>query len=85
MEHRESLTVRFPTGLLAKAKLHKSKDESLNDLVIKAIEREVRHRQGLSAHHRIVARREKIRQKTGTQTSSVDLIRQLREGEARDD
>lgn len=42
----------------------------------------MRYRQGLVAHHRIVARREQIRKKTGTQPDSVDLIRQLREGEA---
>jgi hypothetical protein len=80
MEEREALTVRFPTGLLAQVRKHKSQDESLNDLVIKALEREVRYRQGLTAHHRIVTRREKIREKTGTQPNSVDLIRQLREG-----
>jgi len=57
----------------------------LNDLIIKALEREVRYRQGLAAHHSIVARREKIREKTGTQPNSTRLIRQLREGEARYD
>ncbi|WP_250124284.1 YlcI/YnfO family protein [Chroococcidiopsis sp. CCMEE 29] len=85
MEEREALTVRFPAGLLAQMRKHKSQDESLNDLVINALEREVRYRQGLAAHHRIVARREKIRQKTGTQPNSVDLIHQLREGSARYD
>jgi hypothetical protein len=85
MEEREALTVRFPTHLLAQVRLHKSQGESLNDLIIKALEREVRYRQGLAAHHRIVARREKIREKTGTQPNSTNLIRQLREGEARYD
>lgn len=85
MEEREALTVRFPTYLLAQIKLHKSQGESLNDLIIKALEREVRYRQGLAAHYRIVARREKIREKTGTQPNSTNLIRQLREGEARND
>ena len=85
MEKREALTVRFPTGLLAQARLHKSQDESLNDLVIKALEREVRYRRGLAAHHRIVVRREQIREKTGTQPASVDLIRQLRESPRLDD
>lgn len=85
MEEREALTVRFPTGLLAQVKKHKLQDESLNDLVIKALEREVRYRQGLAAHQRIVARREKIREKTGTQANSTDLIRQFREGSERYD
>lgn len=55
MEEREGLTVRFPVGLLAQVRKHKSQDESLNDLVIKALEREVRYRRGLAAHHSIVA------------------------------
>lgn len=84
MEEREALTVRLRAGLLAQVKLHKSEGESLNDLIVKALEREVRYRQGLATHHRIVARREKIRKKTGIQTDSTGLIRQLREGEGRD-
>lgn len=78
-------TVRLPVGLLTQAKLYKSQDESLNDLVIAAMEREVSRRKGLAAHHRIIARREEIKHKTGTQPSSVGLIRQLREGELGDD
>lgn len=85
MEKQKSLTVRFPGGLLAQLKLHKSQDESLNDLVIKALEREIRYRKGIAAHHRIVARRESIKRRTGTQQSSTTLIRQLREDDARDD
>lgn len=85
MEERESLTVRFPVGLLTQLKLHKSQNESLNDVVIKALEREIRYRKSLAAHHRIVARRESIRRRTGIQQSSATLIRQLREGDGRDD
>ncbi|AFZ31040.1 hypothetical protein Glo7428_2534 [Gloeocapsa sp. PCC 7428] len=85
MEERESLTVRFPVGLLTQLKLHKSQDESLNDAVIKALEREIRYCKGLAAHHKIVARCESIRRRTGTQQSPVILIRQLREGDGRDD
>jgi len=81
MEERESLTVRLPAGLLTQAKLYKAQNESLNDLAIAALTREVSRRKGLSAHSRIIDRREKIKQKTGTQPSSVDLIRQLRAGE----
>lgn len=82
MEEQEAITVRFPVGLLAQVRLHKLKGESLNNMIVKALKREVRYRQGLVAHHRIVARREQIRKKTETQPDSVDLIRQLREGEA---
>lgn len=85
MEERESLTVRLPAGLLTQAKLYKAQHESLNDLAIAALAREVSRRKGLSAHSRIIARREKIKQKTGIQPSSVDLIRQLRVGELRND
>lgn len=82
MEEQEAITVRFPAGLLAQVRLHQLKGESLNNMIVKALEREVSYRQGLVAHHRIVARREQIRKKTGTQPDSLDLIRQLREGEA---
>lgn len=85
MEEQESLTVRFPVGLLTKWKLHKLQDKSLNDVMIKVLEREIRYHKGLAAHHRIVARRESIGRRTGTQQSSVILIRQLREGDGRDD
>ena len=65
MEEREVLTIRFPAELLAQVRKHKSQDKSLNDLVVKALEREVRHRQGLAAHHSIVARREKLGKRQG--------------------
>jgi hypothetical protein len=64
-----------------KVKLHKSEGESLNDLIVKALEREVRYCQGLATDHRIVARRKRIRKKTGIQTDFTGLIHQLREGE----
>ncbi|MBW4663711.1 MAG: hypothetical protein KME01_05830 [Chroococcus sp. CMT-3BRIN-NPC107] len=78
MEERESLTVYLPAGLLTEATLYKAQSESL-------LTREVNRRKGLSAHSRIIARREKIKQKTGTLPSSVDLIRQLRSGESQYD
>jgi hypothetical protein len=78
MESR--ITVRFPEQLLRQAKNLKAKKESLNDLVITALEQEVRRRQGWAAHQRIVARREAIRAKTGIQPNSTEVIRDLREG-----
>ncbi|MEH2236951.1 YlcI/YnfO family protein [Nostoc sp.] len=38
---REALTIRFPADLLVKAKKIKEGNESLNDLVVEALEREV--------------------------------------------
>lgn len=78
MEERESLTVYLPAGLLTQVKLYKAQNESLNDLAIAALEREISRREGLAVHQRIIARREKINQKTGTQPSSINLIRQFR-------
>ncbi|WP_375478882.1 YlcI/YnfO family protein [uncultured Nostoc sp.] len=48
MEH-EALTICFPPDLLAKAKKLKEGSESFNDLILKALEREIRHRQGCAA------------------------------------
>jgi hypothetical protein len=54
-------------------------------MVVEAIAREVRRRRSLAAHQRIVARSAEVEAKTGIQSSSVDLIRQLRAGEGRRD
>ncbi|MEH2388163.1 MAG: YlcI/YnfO family protein [Nostoc sp.] len=43
---REALTIRFPADLLVKAKKIKEGSESLNDLVVEALEREVSRRRG---------------------------------------
>ncbi|GAX42510.1 hypothetical protein NIES4075_35110 [Tolypothrix sp. NIES-4075] len=82
---REAVTIRFPADLLAKAKKLKFVSESLNDLVVEALENEVRRRRGWAAHQRIVARSETVKAKTGIQPTSGDLIRSFREGEKRRD
>ncbi len=82
---REALTIRFPSELLAKAKKLKGSNESFNDLVVEALESEVRRRRGWAAHQRITARSEIIKAKTGIQQSSIEMIRSLREGEGRRD
>ncbi|MBW4598052.1 MAG: hypothetical protein KME29_00155 [Calothrix sp. FI2-JRJ7] len=82
---REAVTIRFPSGLLETAKSFKDGNESFNDLVIDAVERELRRRKGIAAHQRIVARSQKIKNRTDTQESSIDLIRNLREGKERRD
>lgn len=82
---RESVTIRFPFALLTKAKSLKVDEESFNDLVVKALDHEIRRRQAISAHHRIHSRRQSILERTGVQSSSSELIRELRSGEARHD
>ncbi|WP_414751976.1 YlcI/YnfO family protein [Anabaena sp. CCY 9910] len=82
---REALTIRFPVELLTKARKLKGSNESLNDLVVEALEFEVRRRRGWAAHQRILARSATIKAKTGTQPSSTEMIRSLREGEGRRD
>lgn len=78
MESR--ITVRFPEELLDNAKTVKTEEESLNDLVVLALEREVRRRKGLAAHQRILA----IGRQLPKQPDPTELIHQLREGEERD-
>lgn len=82
---REALTVRFPSDLLAKARKLKDDGESFNDLIVEALETEVKRRRGWAAHQRIIARSETIKAKTGIQPSSTDMIRSLREAEGRRD
>lgn len=82
---REALTIRFPADLLVKAKKIKESSESLNDLVVEALEREVSRRRGWAAHQRIIARSETVKAKTGIQAASTDLTRSLREYEGRRD
>lgn len=75
---RESITIRFPAGLLAQAKALKVDEESFNDLVVQALDHEVHRRQAISAHERIRSRRQAILHRTGVQPESTDLIRGLR-------
>lgn len=74
---REALTIRFPSDLLAKARKLKQDNESFNDLIVEALENEVRRRRGWAAHQRIIARSENVKAKTGIQPASTDLIRNL--------
>ena len=82
---REALTIRFPSELLTKARKLKGSNESFNDLVVEALESEVKRRRVWAAHQRILARSETIKAKTGIQPSSTEMIRSLREGEGRRD
>jgi hypothetical protein len=78
---RESITIRFPAALLTQAKSLKVDEESFNDLVVEALDHEVRRRQAIAAHHRIQDRRQSILKRTGVQPDSTGLIRELRSGE----
>ncbi|MFN6482954.1 MULTISPECIES: hypothetical protein [unclassified Nostoc] len=49
MEH-EALIIRFPPDLLAKAKKLKEGSAYYNDLIVNALEGEVRHRRGWAAY-----------------------------------
>jgi hypothetical protein len=91
---REAVTIRIPADLLEQARQFREGSESFNEMVVEAIcasqqrfaiTREVRGRRSLAAHQRIVARSAQVEAKTGIQSSSVDLIRQLRADEGRRD
>jgi len=82
---REALTIRFPAELLQKMRALKQADESLNDLVVHALEKEMKWRSAWAAHEQIQALREQVKQRTGVHPDSAPLIRQLRQGEGRRD
>lgn len=85
MERREALTIRFPLNILEGARETKSEGESLNDLIVKAVEHEIRRRKSMDAHEGIMRIREQIRARNAVLTDSVPLIRAMREGEGRRD
>lgn len=78
---REAVTIRFPVDLLTQAKQLKKGKESFNELVIEAVEQEIKRRRAITAHESIVARRAQIKARTGVQPGATALIRSLREGE----
>lgn len=80
---REPLTIRVPPAVLARARQLKAAGESLNDLIVHAIEQEVRRREGFQAHEQILRVRQQVRRRTGGQPDATELIRAMREGEAR--
>lgn len=47
---REALTIRFPAELLQKIRALKREDESLNDLIVQALEKEMKWRSAWAAH-----------------------------------
>ena len=77
---RSAISIGIPADLLQQAKQFRESRESFNEMLVDAIARQVRRRWALAAHQRIVGRSAEVEAKTGMQSSSVDLIRQLRAG-----
>ncbi len=85
MERRDAQTIRFPAGVLQRAREVKEQDESINQFVVEAVEREIARREGLAAIEEARGIRERVRARYGVHPDSVPLIRALREGEERRD
>jgi len=83
METREPLTIRFPPALLKEAREVKAQRESLNDLVVRAVEQEVRRRRGLQAYDTILRVRATVKAETGLHPDSTASVRSLRDGSER--
>ncbi|MBE9128042.1 MULTISPECIES: hypothetical protein [unclassified Coleofasciculus] len=82
---REAITIRLPANLLEQARQFREGSESFKEMVVEAIAHKVRRRRSLAVHQRIMARSAEVEAKTGIQSSSMDLIRQLRAGEVHPD
>jgi hypothetical protein len=83
IDRREAITVRLPAGLAARVRGVRSAAESLNDVLIEAVEREVRRRQARGAYDSITRLREEILRERGVSGDSSSTIRELREGSGR--
>ena len=80
---REAVTIRFLILLLKQAKQLKDGGESFNELVVEAVEREVKRRQATVTHQSILTRRAQIKARTGVHPNANVLIRSVREGDMR--
>lgn len=85
MGSRAVVTVRMPAEMVQEAKELKREQESLNDLIVEAIEKELRRRRTLNTLESIEKTKAAIRERSGVHPDSVPLIRALREGNERDD
>jgi hypothetical protein len=81
---RDPLTVRFPSKLLDQTRTVKRPGESLNDVVVSALEREVRRRTALELGTTILRTRDEMLASGPRTSSSIDLIHELREDRRRD-
>lgn len=80
---RRSITIRFPTALVNDARKRTAPDESFNDLVVGALEREARRRRALATLEEINEFRRRAWAGRGIQPSSAPLIRRMREERVR--
>jgi hypothetical protein len=75
----QSVTIHFPTDLVQKAKQIKKDDQFFNDLVVEALDKEIKRRKKMDAHQTILRVRNQVKQRTGLHPDPTSLIRQLRE------
>jgi hypothetical protein len=76
-----SISLNIPQELLESAQRLSSPEETLNDVVILALDREMRCRKGLAAHQKILA----LNKELPPQPDDTELIRQIRKGEGRNE
>lgn len=79
-ESRTAVTIRFPKPLLVQARALTNPAGSFNDLVVQALEAEVRVRYAREIGKRLDEYREEIFRAHGLLSDSTPIIRQLREG-----
>jgi hypothetical protein len=79
MESRTAVTVRLPSWPIDDARHLRAEGESFNDLVVEALQQELRRRKGLQAYAAIRRTREQVEARTGVQPDSVPLVRSWRE------
>lgn len=84
-EERTPVTIRFPKELIARAKALKNGSASFNDLVVKALEAEVRRHTWKDLLKATDEEREQTLREQGVLSDSRQLIRELREGLGRSD
>lgn len=83
MTTRGQQTIRFPEGLLDEVREEvEIRGTSLNDFVVKSIEKEIRQSKALRLLEEIDRHRREIG-KRGKQPDSTPLIRAMREGDER--
>ena len=77
----QSVTIRFPADLFQQAKQIKEDNKSFNELVVEALDKEIKRRKTMEAHQTILRLRKQVKQRTGVHPNPISLIRQLREGD----
>ncbi len=86
MEKREAITIRFPARVIEAVRQAKDEDESLNDFVVRVLEKEARWVKARKAHEDIVQLGNRIMARHGGPLpDSTQMIRDLREGRGRYD